>query len=214
VAEELSEPVRGLVAAAETEARTLRHDHIGTEHLLLGVLSEPREVGARALAALGLTLADARAQVMRAVGLPAAPSPPRLPITPPARDALAGALREAIELGRTIAGPEHVLLALLRERDGVGVRVLVGAGVDPRRLREEVRAQSEAAGAASPSPGAAADAVEGAAAEGHRGEAGVFALLGILAAGGPAAGLLRRHGVDEAAARALLDERRAGRRAD
>jgi ATP-dependent Clp protease ATP-binding subunit ClpC len=206
VAEELSEAVRRLVGAAEAEARTLRHDHIGTEHLLLAVLSEPQQVGARALAAFGLTLADARAQVMRAVGLPADPSPPQLPITPPARDALAGALREAIELGRTTAAAEHVLLALLRERDGVGVRVLVGAGVDPRRLREAVRALSEAAAVVPAGPREAAGAAGGAAGEGHHGEAGAFALLGILAAGGPAAELLRRHGIDESSARGLLDE--------
>jgi hypothetical protein len=57
----------------------------------------------------------------------------------------------------------------------------------------------------------AADTAGGA--EGHHGEAGAFALLGILAAGGPAAELLRSHGVDEAAIRALLHERRAGGRA-
>jgi ATP-dependent Clp protease ATP-binding subunit ClpA len=211
MAEELSEPLRRVVGAAEGEARTLRHDHIGTEHLLLGVLSAPEEVGARALTAAGVTLAGARAQVMRAVGLPAGPSPPHLPITPPARAALAGALREAIEFGRTAPGPEHVLLALLRERDGVGVRVLLAAGVDPRRLREDVRALGEAAAAvpaAAPVPSGGASAAEAPAeAHGHR-EAGAFALLGILAAGGPAAELLRRHGVDEAAARALLGDRR------
>src|SRR4051812_50187945 len=77
---------------------------------------------------------------MRIVGLPDAPSPPELPLTPPARDALAGALREAIELGETEVGAEHVLLALLRERDSVAVRVLRDAGVDARRPREGVAA--------------------------------------------------------------------------
>jgi ATP-dependent Clp protease ATP-binding subunit ClpC len=190
-----------VVAAAEEEARTLRHDHVGTEHLLLGVLSLPDEVGARALAALGLELAAARAQVMRAVGLPGEPSPPELPVTPPARDALAGALREAIDLGSTIVRPEHVLLALLRERDGVAMRVLLGAGVDPRRLREEVRALSEAGVTASPGP----SAEPGVAAPARGGATGAYALLGILAEGGPAAALLRAHGVDEAAVSALLE---------
>ncbi|HEX2102356.1 MAG TPA: Clp protease N-terminal domain-containing protein [Solirubrobacteraceae bacterium] len=196
MSERFTEAARAAVAAAEAEARTLRHDHIGTEHLLLGVLSRTGEVGARALAALGLTLGEARAQVMRIVGLPAGPSPPELPMTPPARDALAGALREAIEAGGTAVGPEHVLLALLRERDGVAVRVLLGAGVDPRRLREEVRALS-AAGAT-----AADDAQPGAPAPDEL--VGGYALLGVLAAGGPAAELLRSHGVDEAAVTDLL----------
>ena len=107
-AEQLSDAASEVVVAAEREARTLRHTRIGTEHLLLGVLGRPDEVGARALAKLGV------AQVMRIVGLPETPSPPTLPMTPPARDALAGALREAIELGFTTVGPEHVLLAELR----------------------------------------------------------------------------------------------------
>ena len=188
-----------VLAAAEREARTLRHTRIGTEHLLLGVLGRADEPGARALATLGVTLGAARAQVMRIVGLPETPSPPTLPLTPAARDALAGALREAIELGGTTVGAEHVLLAVLRERDGVAVRILRDAGVDPRRLREEIAsataeiASESAAAATAGAPVAAVDAVVGA-----------HALLGVLAAGGPAAALLREHGVDEAAVRGLL----------
>ena len=188
-----------VLAAAEREARTLRHTRIGTEHLLLGVLGRADEPGARALAALGVTLGAARAQVMRIVGLPETPSPPTLPLTPPARDALAGALREAIELGGTTVGAEHVLLAVLRERDGVAVRILRDAGVDPRRLRDEIAsataeiAAESTAAATAGAPVAAVDAAVGA-----------HALLGVLAAGGPAAALLREHGVDEAAVRGLL----------
>jgi ATP-dependent Clp protease ATP-binding subunit ClpC len=197
--EPLSDAAHEVLVAAEREARTLRHTRIGTEHLLLGVLGRTDEVGARALAKLGVTLGAARAQVMRIVGLPKTQSPPTLPITPPARDALAGALREAIELGFTTVGPEHVLLAVLRERDSVAVRVLRDAGVDPRRLREEV-----ATAATAPPPGAPAEAVR------PRGDGtvGAYALLGILAAGGPAADLLRAHGVDEGAVQALLDDER------
>lgn len=209
MADQLSDAVQQVVTAAGREARTLRHDHIGTEHLLLGVLTERDKVGARALDALGLTLPVARAAVMRAVGLPDEPSPPRLPITPPARDALAGALREAIELGRTSAGPEHVLLALLRERDGVGVRVLLGAGVDPRRLREEVRALADAEsepGRGDPEAGTGAG--ERSATEDAEDAAAAYALLGVLGTGGPVAALLRSHGVDEAAVRALLADGR------
>ena len=75
-AEPLSNGAQELVAAAEREARTLRHDRLGTEHLLLGVLSRPDAPGAQALAKLGVTLAPTRAQVIRIVGLPETPSPP------------------------------------------------------------------------------------------------------------------------------------------
>jgi len=200
VAEPLSGAAADVVAAAEREARTLRHTRVGTEHLLLGVLSRPDGVGARALAPLGVTLARVRAEVMRIVGLPDTPSPPALPMTPPARDALGGALREAIELGETEVAAEHVLLALLRERDSVAVRVLRDAGVDPRGLREAIAAATaqerqggagriDSASRTAPTP---QDAL------------GAYALLGVLAAGGPAAELLRARGVDEDAVRALL----------
>jgi len=204
VFEHFTQAAHRAVVAAQEEARTLRHDHIGTEHLLLGVLSLPDEVGARALAELGLALGEARAHVMRLVGLPEDPSPPQLPMTPPAREALANALREAIELGRTTVGTEHLLLALLRERDAVAVRVLLGAGVDPRRLRDEVRRLATAA-VAPPD----ADAAAGARAAPRLDDrlVGAYAILGLLAAGGPAAELLRSHGVDEAAVAELLQGR-------
>jgi ATP-dependent Clp protease ATP-binding subunit ClpC len=197
-----SDAAADIVAAAEREARTLRHTRIGTEHLLLGVLGRTDEAGARALERLGVTLGAARAQVMRIVGLPETPSPPTLPLTPPARDALGGALREAIELGETTVASQHILLAILRERDSVAVRVLRDAGVAPGRLREEIAAASAAAeearstGAAAGRTPPAATAIDG--------TLGAHALLGVLAAGGPAADLLRAHGVDEAAVRGLL----------
>ena len=194
-----SEAGRAVVVAAEEEARTLRHDHLGTEHLLLGVLRQGGGAGAGALGALGLELGEARAQVMRTVGLPDHASPPELPMTPPARDALANALREAIELGGTEVAPEHVLLALLRERDGVAVRVLLGVSIDPRAVRDEVRRRAAEAPAVNAEPVA-----ELPPATGDDGGVGAFALLGVLAAGGPAADLLRAHGVDEAAVRRLL----------
>ena len=199
-AEPLSAGEREVVAAAEQEARKLHHGRLGTEHLLLGVLSRPDEPGARALAKLGVTLGPTRAQVMRIVGLPETPSPPALTQTPMARSALAGALREAIEVGHTTVASEHLLLAMLRERDSLAVRVLRDAGVDPRRLREEI-----AAAAAAPVPNAAGDAApdtDPLAADGAG--LGAHVLLGVLAAGGPAADLLRAHGVDEAAVGALL----------
>jgi ATP-dependent Clp protease ATP-binding subunit ClpC len=193
--EHYTEPARLVVVSAQEEARTLRHDHIGTEHLLLGVLHQHEEPGARALAALGVGLGDARAQVVRLVGLPGEPSPAQLPMTPAARDALGNALREAIELGGTRVGPEHVLLAALRERDGVIVRVLLGLGADQRRVREAVRQAVATAEPRQDDEAGMADVT------------GAYALLGLLAADGPAAALLRAHGIDEQAARRLLGDR-------
>jgi len=201
-AEPLSDGEREVIAAAEQEARKLRHARLGTEHLLLGVLARPDEPGARALAKFGVTLGPTRAQVMRIVGLPETPSPPALTQTPMARSALAGALREAIEVGHTTVASEHVLLALLRERDSLAVRVLRDAGVDPRRLREEI-----AAAVATPVPAASDAPGDGDPMPADGTALGAHVLLGVLAAGGPAADLLRAHGVDEAAVGALLRPR-------
>jgi ATP-dependent Clp protease ATP-binding subunit ClpC len=195
VVERLNDAGRQAVLAAQEEARGLHHPHVGTEHLLLGVLHDGEGPAARALAGLGITLGTARADVMRALGLPAQASPERLALTTGAEEALARALREAIELGSTEIGPEHILLAIMRERYGVALRVLVARGADVRRIREALNGALRTANGPAPPP-PAPDA-------GHA-ESALYALLGILASGGPAASLLRAHGVDEAAVQRLL----------
>ena len=115
---------RHTVVLAQEEARRLRHNYIGTEHVLLGLLGEPEGLAARALSGFGFTLDGARAEV-------AAIAPPgkkemsgHIPFTPRAKKTLELALREALQLHHNYIGTEHILLGVIREGDGVGARVL------------------------------------------------------------------------------------------
>jgi ATP-dependent Clp protease ATP-binding subunit ClpA len=115
---------RRVVVAAQEEARALGHNYIGTEHVLLGLLTEPEGVAARALDGFGITLSGVRADVTAIVGAGDAPMKGHIPFTPRAKKTLEIALREALELHHNYIGTEHLLLGLMREKDGIGAQVL------------------------------------------------------------------------------------------
>ena len=114
---------RGVVAAQE-EARGLGHNYIGTEHVLLGLLSEPEGIAARALGPFGISLASAREEVAAKVGTGTGPMKGHIPFTPRAKKVLELALREALQLHHNYIGTEHILLGLIREKDGAGPQIL------------------------------------------------------------------------------------------
>ena len=135
-----------MVVLAQEEARLLNHNYIGTEHLLLGLLSEGEGVAARALAALNVTPEAARAQVKSMVsGGTEAPPAGYIPFTPRAKKALELSLRNALGLGHSFIGTEHILLGLVQEGSeagaGVAVGVLHALGAEPDAIRQEVMAQ-------------------------------------------------------------------------
>ncbi len=131
---------RRVVVLAQEEARLLNHHYIGTEHLLLGLISEGEGVAAQALTALGVTLEAARAQVEEAIGEGREAPGLHVPFTPAAKNVLEVSLREALKLGHNHIGPEHILLGLVRESANVAVQILVTLGADPRGVREKVLA--------------------------------------------------------------------------
>ena len=186
--ERFTEPARDVVARARDEARMMRHDHLGTEHLLVALADVP---------ALGLTREKARAAVVQTVGLGQDDGRGELPLTAAAQEALSESLHEAMKLGHDRVAPEHVLLGILRQRDGVALRVL---GRAPRELREAVVRDLDA-----PREGAQVVRV-GAQALGDLGNPRTDAsvLLAILEQGGPIAAWLRDRGVTEDALRRLL----------
>jgi len=129
---------RRVVVLAQHEARNLGHHFIGTEHLLLGLLAEGEGVAAVALESLGISLEEAREQVEEIAGLgPGAPAG-HIPFTPRAKKVLEGSLREALQLGHTYIGTEHLLLSLLAEGDGIPAQVLAGRGASYALVRERV----------------------------------------------------------------------------
>jgi ATP-dependent Clp protease ATP-binding subunit ClpC len=139
VFERFTPPTRQVVVRAHDEALALKHDAIGTEHLLLGLL-EGDGIAARVLGELGVGAEAVREQVSRIVG---SGTPQRagsqLPFTPRAQRVLEAASEEATALEHAYVGSEHVLLGLVREADSVAVQILRDdLGVPPERVRERV----------------------------------------------------------------------------
>ncbi len=127
-----------MVVLAQEEARALQHGYIGTEHILLGLLSEKEGIAARALNSLGVSLERARAEVLKSVGSGDEVSAGQIPFTPRAKKLLELALREALSLGHNYIGTEHILLGLARENEGVAARVLLDLEADAEKIRNEV----------------------------------------------------------------------------
>ena len=133
--ERFTDRARCVIVLAQEEARTLQHNYIGTEHLLLGLIREGEGVAAKALAAKGVTLEDTRKQVEEMIGKGNAAPNGHIPFTPHAKQVLELSLREALQLGHSYIGTEHILLGLIREGEGVGTQVLIKMDVDLGELR-------------------------------------------------------------------------------
>jgi len=136
--ERFTERARQVVVLAQGEARELKHNYIGTEHLLLGLLREEEGIAARVLAQLQVDLEGVRAQVARIVGQGDEVTSGQIPFTPRAKKVLELALREGLSLGHNYIGTEHLLLGLVREGEGVAVRILLDQGIDAEKVRDAV----------------------------------------------------------------------------
>jgi hypothetical protein len=135
--ERFTERARRSIDAAATAARSLGHNYVGTEHLLLGLFAEPEGLAARALAETGVDRATVEAKVLEVIPRRSEAQMDNPPYIPQASLALQGALAEALRLGHNYIGTEHVLLALLRGRDTLAGRILGELGVG----REAVEAR-------------------------------------------------------------------------
>ncbi len=133
--ERFTEGARQVVVFAQEEARALKHNYIGTEHILLGLLREEDRLAARLLVSLGISLHDVRLQVARIVGNGDEVNSGQLPLTPRSRTVLEGALGEALALGHNYIGTEHILLGLVRENQGVAARILLDFDADDEKIR-------------------------------------------------------------------------------
>jgi hypothetical protein len=136
--ERFTDRARRVVVLAQEEARLLNHNHIGTEHILLGLVHEGEGVAYVALTELGISLEAVRAQVEEIIGQGQSAPTGHIPFTPRAKKVLELSLREALQLGHNYIGTEHILLGLIREGEGVAARVLVGLGADLDRVRGQV----------------------------------------------------------------------------
>ena len=184
--ERFTQRARNVVVHAQDEARDLRHDYIGTEHLLLGLLREPSGVAKQVLDRLGIgrdvvrsdvvrlvgegppiSLGEQDAEALRSIGIDldevrrrleeafgtgalerrdrvrhgwrrrrrCEPVAGHVPFTPRAKKVLELSLREARQLGHGYIGTEHILLGLVREREGMAARILAQRGASEQRVR-------------------------------------------------------------------------------
>ncbi len=163
--ERFTDRARRVVVLAQEEARMLSHNYIGTEHILLGLIHEGEGVAAKALESLDISLEAVRAQVEEIIGQGQQAPSGHIPFTPRAKKVLELSLREALQLGHSYIGTEHILLGLIREGEGVAAQVLQKLGADLNRVRQQViqllsgfQGKESAGATASTGQGAAADA--------------------------------------------------------
>jgi ATP-dependent Clp protease ATP-binding subunit ClpA len=138
VFERFTERARQVVVLAQDEARALKHNYIGTEHILLALIREEEGLAARVLESLDLTVEEVRYQVARIVGQGDEILTGQIPFTPRAKKVLDFSLREALALGHKYIGTEHILLGIVRENEGVAARILLDFDADAERIRNEV----------------------------------------------------------------------------
>jgi ATP-dependent Clp protease ATP-binding subunit ClpA len=190
--ERFTDSARRTVVLAQDEARKLRHTQVGTEHLLLGLIAEETGAAGRAFAKLGVTLPAARDAVMAIMRPgPETPEEAQIPFSPRAKGTLEASLRQAMGFKDTDIDTEHILLALLIERDGRTASVLASLACPPDLLRTAVI--EERLATATPDPHDDGDA-----------------LLALAAGSGVAGRALEALGVTRDALRAAVEHARSG----
>lgn len=136
--ERFTKRARRVIEVSQQRARTLNHDYLGTEHILLGPIQERDGVGAAVLRSLGVSLDGVRSAVEETIGAGTRSPDGHIPFTPQAKEVLQLSLRESLELGHNYIGSEHILLGLIREDEGVAALALAKAGVDLDAARNQV----------------------------------------------------------------------------
>ncbi|MFZ3386954.1 MAG: ATP-dependent Clp protease ATP-binding subunit [Candidatus Hydromicrobium sp.] len=137
--ERFTEKARKVVVRAQDEARFLKQNYIGTEHILLGLIDEKEGIAARVFYELNITFEDIRSAVKEVVTEGTSESYEHIPFTPRAKKVLELSLREALQMGHNYIGTEHILLGLLREGEGVAARVLNSMGITLDNVKEKVK---------------------------------------------------------------------------
>jgi ATP-dependent Clp protease ATP-binding subunit ClpC len=137
--ERFTDRARRVVVQAQEEARLLNHSYIGTEHVLLGLITDVDGVCYQALVSHKVNIEAVRQAVVQIVGKGTDAPSTRIPLTPRAKRVLELSLRESLQMGHNYIGSEHILLGLIREGEGVAAQVLTHLGVNLDDLRVTVR---------------------------------------------------------------------------
>ena len=156
--ERFTERARQVVVLAQQAARDHHHNHIGTEHILEGLILEEEGLAVHTLSTLYKSktgkedlLEHVQSAITKIVGVPESETAtPQIPFTPRGRKVLEMSLREALSLGYNYIGTEHILLGLVRENEGVGMRILLDLEIDADAVRNEVIRMLSGPGGKSP----------------------------------------------------------------
>ncbi|PSO52523.1 MAG: chaperone protein ClpB [Cyanobacteria bacterium QH_9_48_43] len=135
-----------VIMHAQEEARRMGQSLVGSEQILLGIIAEGTSTGATVLSDRGVKLEDARAAVENFIGSGSGNAPANIPFTPKAKRILEHSFQEARNLGQNYIAPEHLLLAIAQEEEGVATKVLQKLGVDPKQIQQELSDRSQSSG--------------------------------------------------------------------
>ena len=137
--ERFTERARKVVVKAQDEARFLKQNYIGTEHILLGLIDEKEGIAVKVFQELDIAFDNIRAAIKDVVTEGSSESYEHIPFTPRAKKVLELSLREALQMGHNYIGTEHILLGLLREGEGVAARVLNSLGITLSNVKGKVK---------------------------------------------------------------------------
>ncbi len=136
--ERFTEKAIQVILLAQSESRRGGHNLVGSEQILIGLILEDSSWAATILKELGLTLSSVRAEVEKSVGRGAGLVGAEIPFTPEAKQVLKQALEEARQLTQDYVAPEHLLLSLIRDSEGVAAKMLQNLGIEPAQVRTQV----------------------------------------------------------------------------
>ena len=139
--ERFTERARRVIILAREEAGRFRHDFVGTEHVLLGLIRDGEGIATAVLQRLGLRLETVKAEVERALaGFPKTLTFGEVPFTPQAKRVLELSIEEARQLGHNYIGTEHLLLGLMKEGQSIAAKILESLGARLDEVRQETLA--------------------------------------------------------------------------
>lgn len=139
VFERFTERARRVIILSREEAGRFRHDFVGTEHILLGLIKDGEGIATTVLQRLGIRLEVIKSEVERAlVGFPKSMSVGDVPFTPQSKRVLELSIDEARQMGHNYIGTEHLLLGIVKEGHSIAARILEGLGARVEDVRHEV----------------------------------------------------------------------------
>ena len=139
--ERFTERARRVIILAREEAGRFRHDFVGTEHILLGLIRDGEGIATAVLQRLGLRLETVKSEVERALaGFPKTLTFGEVPFTPQAKRVLELSIEEARQLGHNYIGTEHLLLGVMKEGQSIAAKILESLGARLDEVRQETLA--------------------------------------------------------------------------